>query len=229
LCLTLGLFGKTRLLSLGFDALLRFDLGGGASFVSFASSALGVHSCGQRSSFAAFDRRLVKSEVRPSTHPEDQDCGCGQHTGVNAPALLRANRRQFTFVIEHPSVGFRLFLRFLFETDTQLRFIALPRHPLFFVASLPVLGLPRLPFSTQLGRFFFLSLLCFGCDALALGRFALNLLLFYATNTVFFDTHELAKIDENGRLFFLGHDDTYITLFRYLRTRAKASFGLQKR
>jgi hypothetical protein len=225
----LGLFGETRLLSFCFDALLCFDLGGGASFVGFARSALGVHPRRQRGSFAALDRRLVKSEVRPSTHSEDQDCSRGKHTGVNTFALLRANRRQLTLVIEHASVSFSLFLCFLFEADTQLRFVALANHPLFFIASFPLFRSPRFLLSKQLGRFFFLSLLCFGCDALALCRVASNPLLFCATNAVFFDAHELAKIDENGRLFFLGHDDTYITLFRYLRTRAKASFGSQKR
>jgi hypothetical protein len=40
--------------------------------------------------------------------------------------------------------------------------------------------------------------------------------------------HEPAKIEKNGRLFFLGHDDTYITLFRCLRTRAEIAFATRK-
>jgi hypothetical protein len=228
LCLTRGRFSETRLLGLRFDALLRFDLGGCTSFLGLARSTLGVHPRRQCSGLAALDRRLVKSKVRPGTDPEHQDSRRGQQAGVNTLALLRANGRQLTLVIEHTGVGLRCFARFLFEANAQLRFVALACDPLFFLACSPCFGLPTFFFRQQLGRFFFLSLLCFDRDALALGCLTLKPLLFFLTNTIFFDVHEPAKIEKNGRLFFLGHDDTYITLFRCLRTRAKTSLATQK-
>jgi hypothetical protein len=99
-------------------------------------------------------------------------------------------------VIEHSLVRLRGLSRFLFEADAQLRFVTLAQHPLFFFAASSLIGLSRFLFGAQLGRFLFLPLGCFGCDALALGRLTLKPPLFFATNTVFFDAHELAKIEE---------------------------------
>jgi hypothetical protein len=99
-------------------------------------------------------------------------------------------------VIEHARVGVCIFTRLLFEADAQLRFVVLARHPLVFISSSPFFGLPRVLFGSQSGRFFFLSLPRVSGDALALGRLALNTLFVLATNTVFLDAHELAKIEQ---------------------------------
>jgi hypothetical protein len=201
LSLALCLLGKARLFGFGFHPLLRFHLGGRTSFLGFACSALGFHLRGQCSSLAALDRGLVNSKVRPGAQPEDQDGSSGQQPGMNALALLGANRRELALVIEHSFVRLRglsrfLFVsRFLFEADAQLRFVTLAQHPLFFFAASSLIGLSRFLFGAQSDRFLFLPLGCFGCDALALSRLALEPLLFFVTNTVFFDAHELAKIE----------------------------------
>ena len=115
---------------------------------------------------------------------------------MHALALLRTDRRQLALVIEHARVGLCFFACFLFEADTQLRFIALARCLLFFVADSPFFRLARFLFSSKPGGFLFFSLLCLGGDTLALGCLALKLLLFFATDTVLLDAHELAKIEE---------------------------------
>jgi hypothetical protein len=67
---------------------------------------------------------------------------------------------------------------------------------LFFVADSPLLRLSRFLFSSKPGGFLFFALLCLGGDTLALGCLALKPLLFFATDAVLLDAHELAKIEE---------------------------------
>jgi hypothetical protein len=192
----LGLFGEPRLCGFCFDALLRFDLGGRTSFLGFARCALGLHPRLQRCGFSALDSRLVEAEVRSGAHPEDQDGSRSEQARVHTLALLGTKRCQLTLVIEHARVGLCFFAGFLFEADTQLRFIALACHSLFVIADSPFFGFLGVLFSEKPGRFLLLPLLRFGGDALALGCLASNLLLLFGTNTVFFDAHELAKIEE---------------------------------
>ena len=110
--------------------------------------------------------------------------------------MLSANRGQLTLVIELPPVSICLFACFLFEADAQLRFVALARHPLFFILEAPFFGSLCVLFGRRPGRFLFLSLQCFGGDALALAGLALKLRFFLATNAVFLEPHELAKIEQ---------------------------------
>ena len=145
---------------------------------------------------------------------------------MNALALLRAYGGELAFVIEHARMGLSLLARFLLQADPKLGLFALTLGPLFLFPRQALFGSTRFLLGPQPGLFLFLPGACLGGDALALGGLALKSLLFFATNTVFFDAHELAKVEENGRLFFLGHDDTYITLFRCVRTRAELAFRI---
>jgi hypothetical protein len=99
-------------------------------------------------------------------------------------------------VIEHTRVGLCFFACFLFEADTQLGFLTLARCSLVFFADSPFFRLQRFLFSSKPGSFVFCSLLGLGGDTLALGCLALKPLVFFATDAVLLDAHELAKIEE---------------------------------
>ena len=117
----------------------------------------------------------------------------------------------------------------LFETDAELGFFVFAKRSFFFVASPLLFREASVFLGEALRLFLFLLLPSLFSNALALSRLSSKLLLFLLTNTDFFDAHEFAKVEENGRLFFLGHDETYITLFRCIRTRGSVVFSRWKR
>jgi hypothetical protein len=216
------------LLGLRFGTLLGFELGRCAGFLGFTRSALSFHLCSQRRSFAALDRGLVNSKIRSRAKAEDQDRGRRKQPRVNALALLRAYGRELSFVIEHARVRLRLLAGFLLQSDAKLGCFALALGPLFLFPRQSFFCSSCVLLRAQAGLLRFLPGARLGGDALALGGLALKSLFFFAPNTVLFDAHELAKVEENGRLFFLGHDDTYITLFRCIRTRSELPFSNMK-
>jgi hypothetical protein len=57
-------------------------------------------------------------------------------------------------------------------------------------------------------------------EPLALCGFAFESLRFFVADSILFEIHELSQIEENGGFVVVGHLDTYITLFRWLRTSA---------
>lgn len=218
------LFGEARFFSLRFRALLRFELRCFARLFGFACCPLCFHFRGERSGLAPLHLWLVHAKVPSSADAQDEERCSGEDPRMEALALLRLNRSELALVIELTTMRLGLFRRFLFEPHAKLGGFALSLQTLVFFLLAAELGLTCFLFCTAPRFFLFLLASGLGGDSFPLRGLALEPLCFFIAYAILFEAHQLAQIEENRRLFFLGHRDTYITLLHWIRTRASALF-----